>query len=53
MKYIDARTQGSLKQGLMESLNLSTGVMIQVFGSVYEDTEREGTFSASSVITLH
>ena len=41
MKYIDARTQGSLKQGVMEFLNLSAGGLIQLFVSVYEDTERE------------
>ena len=52
MKYIDARTQGSLKQGLIEFLNLSEGEMTQLSGSV-EDTERERPFSASSVITLY
>ena len=41
MKYIDARTQGSLKQGVMEFLNLSAGEMIQIFMSIYEDTEKE------------
>lgn len=41
MKYIDARTQDGLKQGVMEYLNLSTGGLIQLFVSVYEDTERE------------
>ena len=41
MKYIDARTQDGLKQGVMEFLNLSVGGLIQLFVSVYEDTERE------------
>lgn len=41
MKYINARTQDSLKQGVMEFLNLSKGGLIRLFVSVYEDTERE------------
>lgn len=41
MKYIDARTQESLKQGIMEFLNLSANEMIQIFMSIYEDTEKE------------
>mgnify|MGYP000324956218 CR=1 FL=1 len=41
MKYIDARTQNSLKQGIMEFLNLSASEMIQIFMSIYEDTEKE------------
>lgn len=41
MKCIDARTQDGLKQGVMEFLNLSAGGLIQLFVSVYEDTERE------------
>ena len=41
MKYIDARTQESLKQGIMEFLNLSASEMIQIFMSIYEDTEKE------------
>lgn len=40
-KYIDARTQGSLKQGVMEFLNLSADEMIQIFMSIYQDTEKE------------
>ena len=41
MNYIDARTQESLKQGIMEFLNLSVSEMIQIFMSIYEDTEKE------------
>ena len=41
MKYIDATTQNSLKQGVMELLELSAGEMIQMFMSIYEDTEKE------------
>ena len=41
MKYIDATTQNSLKQGVMELLDLSAGEMIQMFMSIYEDTEKE------------
>ena len=41
MKYIDVRTQESLKQGIMEFLNLSASEMIQIFMSIYEDTEKE------------
>ena len=41
MKYIDARTQNSLKVGIMEFLNLSAGEMKQTFISIYEDTEKE------------
>ena len=41
MKYIDAKTQDSLKQGVMEFLNLSVGEMTHIFISIYEDTEKE------------
>lgn len=41
MKYIDATTQKSLKQGVMELLNLSAGEMTQMFMSIYEDEEKE------------
>lgn len=41
MKYIDATTQTSLKQGVMELLNLSNREMTQMFMSIYEDTEKE------------
>ena len=41
MKYIDATTQKSLKQGVMELLNLSASEMTQMFMSIYEDTEKE------------
>ncbi len=41
MKYIDARTQGSLKQGVLQFLNLSAGDLIQLFMSIYEDVEKE------------
>lgn len=41
MKYIDARTQDSLKLGVMKFLNLSAGEMTQIFISIYEDTEKE------------
>jgi len=41
MQYIDATTQNSLKQGIMEFLNLSAGELIQMFMSIYEDTEKE------------
>lgn len=41
MKYIDTKTQQSLKQGIMEFLGLSSGEMMQMFMSIYEDTEKE------------
>lgn len=41
MKYIDARTQTSLEEGVMKFLNISKGEMIQMFVSIYEDTEKE------------
>lgn len=41
MKYIDTKTQQSIKQGIMEFLGLSSGEMIQMFMSIYEDTEKE------------
>lgn len=41
MKYIDARTQDSLKQGVMELLNLSMEEMIGIFISIDEDIETE------------
>ena len=41
MKYIDARTQNSLKKGIMDFLNLSAGEITQIFMSIYEDTEKE------------
>ena len=41
MKYIDAKTQQSLKQGIMEFLGLSSGEMMLMFMSIYEDTEKE------------
>ena len=41
MIYIDATTQMSLKQGVMELLDLSDSEMTQMFMSIYEDTERE------------
>lgn len=41
MKYIDATTQKSLKQGVMKLLNLSDSEMTQMFVSIYEDTEKE------------
>lgn len=41
MKYIDAKTQDALKKGIMEILNLSSGEMIKIFMSIYEDTEKE------------
>ena len=41
MKYIDAKTQDSLKKGIMELLNLSPSEMIRIFISIYEDTEKE------------
>lgn len=41
MKYIDSETQQSLKQGIMEFLGLSSGEMMQMFMSIYEDTEKE------------
>jgi len=41
MKYIDATTHKSLKQGVMELLNLSAGEMTKMFMSIYEDTEKE------------
>lgn len=40
MKYINARTQESLKSGVIEFLNLSEDKMIQIFMSI-KDTERE------------
>lgn len=41
MKYIDARTQASLKQGVMEFLNLSEDEIENIFESIYSDTEKE------------
>ena len=41
MKYIDTRTQDSLKKGIMEYLNLSKGELTQIFMSIYEDTEKD------------
>lgn len=41
MKYIDTRTNTSLKEGVMNFLNISKGEMIQMFISIYEDTEKE------------
>lgn len=41
MKYIDATTQKSLKQGVMELLNLSASEMTQMFMSIYKDTVKE------------
>lgn len=41
MKYINATTQNSLKQGIMKILDLSVRELIQMFGSIYEDTEKE------------
>lgn len=41
MKYIDATTQNSLKQGVMKLLNISVGKMTQMFVSIYKDTEKE------------
>lgn len=41
MKYIDATTQTSLKQGVMELLKLSDSEMTQMFMSIYDDTEKE------------
>lgn len=41
MKYIDATTQSSLRQGVTKLLNLSVGDMTRLFISIYEDAERE------------
>lgn len=41
MKYIDARTQNSLKLGVMKFLNLSISEIRQIFISIYENTEKE------------
>lgn len=41
MKYIDTKTQQSLKQGIMEFLGLSSGEMMQMFMSIYEDKEKK------------
>lgn len=41
MKYIDTRTQDSLKQGIMELLNLSAVEILEIFMSIYENTEKE------------
>lgn len=41
MKYIDARTQDSLKQGVMELLNLSLDEMIEIFMSIDDPVEKE------------
>ena len=40
MKYIDARTQNSLKLGVMKFLNLSISEIRQIFISIYENTEK-------------
>lgn len=53
MKYIDARTQGSLKQGIMEFLNLSAGGLIRLFVSAYEDTEREPWKCVEAFLSEH
>ena len=41
MKYIDARSQDTLKQGVIKFLNLSAGEMIKIFMFIYEDMEKE------------
>ena len=41
MKYIDARNMESLNQGVMKVLNITKGDMIQMFDSIYSDTEKE------------
>lgn len=41
MKYIDTTTSKSLKQGVMEFLNLSASEINQMFISIYEDVEKE------------
>lgn len=41
MKYIDARSIDSLKQGVVELLNLSKMEMLEIFMSIYEDKEKE------------
>ena len=37
MHHIDARTQASLKSGVMELLNLSEKAMLQIFMTIHED----------------
>ena len=37
MNHIDARTQASLKSGVMELLNLSEEEMVQIFTTIHED----------------
>lgn len=41
MKYIDTKTQASLKHGVMDFLNLTECEMEQIFESIYYDTEKE------------
>jgi hypothetical protein len=41
MKYIDAKTQASLKQGVMRFLNLTQYELNQMFETIWEDTEKE------------
>ena len=41
MKYIDTKTQTSLKHGIMDFLNLTECEMEQIFESIYYDTEKE------------
>lgn len=41
MKYIDTKTQTSLKHGVMDFLNLTECEMEQIFESIYYDTEKE------------
>lgn len=40
-KYIDTRTQESLKQGIMELLNLSLEEMVEIFMSIDAPTGKE------------
>lgn len=37
MNHIDARTQASLKSGVMELLNLSEEEMVQIFTTIHKD----------------
>ena len=41
MKYIDTRTQDTLKQGVMKFLNLTVAEMKQILETIYFDSQKE------------
>lgn len=40
MNYIDASTQGSLKQGIMDFLNLNENELQEIFETIYYEKEK-------------